>query len=77
MDVNFGLNDLGRIKYMMDMATMLQLKKKAETQIKDNPDKRDELQAKIDDLNKKALDKLKQMEEYAKAHKQKGVVAYV
>ena len=48
MDINFGLNDLGRLRFMLDMANMLTQKKKAEAQIKDHPDKRDELQVKID-----------------------------
>ena len=76
MNVDFGLNDYGRLKYMMDMATMLHHKKVFENKIKDDPSKRDELQVKIDELNKKAIDKLKEMEDYAMSHKQRGVVAF-
>lgn len=41
MDVNFGLNDYGRMQYMMKMAKLLSEKKKYEALIKSDPSKRD------------------------------------
>ena len=76
MNVDFGLNEYGRLKYMLEMAEMLHQKKLFENKIKEDPSKRDQFQGKIDELNKKAIDKLKEMEEYAKTHKQRGVVAF-
>eukprot|EP00347_Sterkiella_histriomuscorum_P019608 403340984 len=76
MDIQFGLNDYGRLEYMMTMATQLQSKKKYEALIKDDPSKRDIYQEKIDELNKLAIQKLKDMEDYAKKNKQQAVIVY-
>lgn len=39
MNINFGLTDYGRLKYMLKMADLLKEKKKYETMAKEEPDK--------------------------------------
>jgi len=41
MNVDFGLNEYGRLKYMLEMAEMLHHKKLYENKIKEDPSKRD------------------------------------
>ncbi len=55
---------------------MLHQKKVAEMKIKEDPSKRDLYQMKIDELNKNAIGKLKEMEDYAMKHKQRGAVVF-
>ena len=75
-EVNFGLNDYGRLQFMLRMAQQLSEKKKYDTLVRKNPEKRDQYAAKVAELNKTALDQLKEMEDYSKDHKQQAVVAY-
>ena len=59
---------------MLKMADMLKDKKRFEIMAKE--DSTDQYKNKIADLQKKAKDILKEMEEYSKNHKSSGVVAF-
>lgn len=76
MNINFGLTDYGRMTYMLRMADQLKIKKRLEILVKDDPSSSAKYQKKIEEVEKKMKDILKQMEEYAKKNKTQGVVAY-
>lgn len=65
-----------RITFMMQMAQQLNEKKRLEVLMKTRAEKKEEAKKKIDVLNKKAIAKLKEIEDYALINKQKGVVMF-
>ena len=40
MNINFGLQEYGRMTYMLKMADLLRVKKRNEILMKENPDKK-------------------------------------
>ena len=69
MNITFGLNDYGKLKYMLAMADLLKQKKREEM--------RKGREKQIEVIQEKARVLLVQMEEYAEKNKPKAVVAYV
>jgi hypothetical protein len=63
--MHYGLSDYGRMRYMLQMADLLKIKKKFETQIIEEPANKEKYQKEIDKSQAKAKDILKQMETYA------------
>lgn len=76
MSMHYGLSDYGRMRYMLQMADLLKIKKKFETQITEEPANKEKYQKEIDKSQAKAKDILKQMETYAQKTKSCGVIAY-
>ena len=76
MSLHFGLSDCGRMRYMLEMADELKLKKKFETMISEEPENKDKYQKDVDKTQVKAKEILSEMEKYAQKNKSRGVVAY-
>ena len=76
MNINFGLSDYGRMKYMLNMAKLLKEKKQKEAELKQGINVA-RCQQQIAKLQEKARQQLTLMEDYSAKHKQKAVLAYV
>lgn len=65
MSLHFGLSDYGRMRYMLEMADELKLKKKFETMISEEPENKDKYQKEVDKTQVKAKEILSELEKYA------------
>ena len=76
MSMHYGLSDYGRMRFMLEMADLLKIKKKFETMISEDPSNKEKYQKEIDKSQLKAKEILKNMETYAIKNKSCGVIAY-
>ena len=65
MSMHYGLSDYGRMRFMLEMAELLKVKKKFETMILEEPQNKEKYQKEIDKSQVKAKEILKNMETYA------------
>ena len=76
MNVNFGLSDYGRMRYMLKMADLLTLQKKEEIRMTKEPHNSELCKKKIQEIQTRTKEQLSLMEEYSKKIKSKGIVAF-
>ena len=76
MSMHYGLSDYGRMRFMLQMADLLKVKKKFETMITEEPQNKEKYQKEIDKSQLKAKEILKNMETYGLKNNSGAVIAY-
>ena len=76
MNITFGLSDYGKMNYMMKMADLYKEKKKLEAQMGLEANKTEMCTKIINDINLQGKNTMKEMENYVKTNKSRGVVAF-
>ena len=76
MNITFGLSDYGKMNYMMKMADLYKEKKKLEAQMGLEANKTEMCTKMINDINLQGKNTMKEMENYVKTNKSRGVVAF-
>lgn len=76
MNITFGLSDYGKMNFMMQMADLFHEKKKLEKTIKLQPSQQASLSKKIEEINLKGQQIMRQMELYVRKNRSKAVVAF-
>ena len=77
MNINFGLSEYGRFKYMINISNFLKNKKRFDRLEKEHRENREYYQMKIDVLQNNAKKELFKMEEYSKQNPSRAVIAFI